>query len=219
MRIQLSRADMTFLSPEEYNQIFTMHGVTMIFLVCLANSLRLCRVSGSPDDRRARHGLPASERLHLLGLSVFRNFSLYRSSARPGPARRMVRLCAIHAHAVLARTGHGYLRAGADLPDDLYDRRRDQLHRHNPSAARTRNGRQPHAAVSLQHADHFLCHPLRAARAYGSLHLPRTRPPLGNALLRNLRMAAILSFGSSSSGFSGTPGSTSSFFPLPECFR
>lgn len=31
MRIQLSRADMTFLSPEAYNQIFTMHGATMIF--------------------------------------------------------------------------------------------------------------------------------------------------------------------------------------------
>ncbi len=31
MRIQLSRADMTLLSPETYNQIFTMHGATMIF--------------------------------------------------------------------------------------------------------------------------------------------------------------------------------------------
>ena len=31
MRIQLSRADMKFLSPEAYNQIFTMHGATMIF--------------------------------------------------------------------------------------------------------------------------------------------------------------------------------------------
>ena len=31
MRIQLSRADQSFLSPEVYDQIFTMHGVTMIF--------------------------------------------------------------------------------------------------------------------------------------------------------------------------------------------
>src|SRR5690348_6029304 len=31
VRIQLSRPDMAFLSPEAYNQIFTMHGVTMIF--------------------------------------------------------------------------------------------------------------------------------------------------------------------------------------------
>ena len=31
MRIQLTRSDMRFLSPEAYNQIFTMHGATMIF--------------------------------------------------------------------------------------------------------------------------------------------------------------------------------------------
>ncbi len=31
VRLQLSRPNMTLLSPEAYNQIFTMHGVTMIF--------------------------------------------------------------------------------------------------------------------------------------------------------------------------------------------
>ncbi len=33
MRIQLAWPGNTFLTPEEYNQIFTMHGTTMIFLV------------------------------------------------------------------------------------------------------------------------------------------------------------------------------------------
>ena len=33
MRIQLAQPQMSFLSPEAYNQIFTMHGTTMIFLV------------------------------------------------------------------------------------------------------------------------------------------------------------------------------------------
>ena len=32
MRIQLARADNAFLSAEKYNQIFTMHGTTMMFL-------------------------------------------------------------------------------------------------------------------------------------------------------------------------------------------
>jgi cytochrome c oxidase subunit 1/cytochrome c oxidase subunit I+III len=32
LRLQLARPDMHLLSPEQYNQIFTMHGVTMIFL-------------------------------------------------------------------------------------------------------------------------------------------------------------------------------------------
>ena len=33
MRIQLARPGMTLLAPEVYNQVFTMHGTTMIFLV------------------------------------------------------------------------------------------------------------------------------------------------------------------------------------------
>jgi cytochrome c oxidase subunit 1 len=35
IRIQLGTADNTFLSPETYNQIFTMHGTTMIFLAVM----------------------------------------------------------------------------------------------------------------------------------------------------------------------------------------
>src|SRR4051794_41396106 len=32
IRIQLGAPDNTFLTPEKYNQLFTMHGTTMIFL-------------------------------------------------------------------------------------------------------------------------------------------------------------------------------------------
>src|SRR3954453_7711894 len=32
MRFQLARADNTFLTPAGYNQTFTMHGTTMMFL-------------------------------------------------------------------------------------------------------------------------------------------------------------------------------------------
>jgi len=35
LRIQLGRPDNTFLSPETYNQLFTMHGTTMIFLAVM----------------------------------------------------------------------------------------------------------------------------------------------------------------------------------------
>lgn len=35
MRIQLSQADNTFLDPELFNQLFTMHGTTMVFLVVM----------------------------------------------------------------------------------------------------------------------------------------------------------------------------------------
>src|SRR5215204_5706715 len=33
MRVQLGAPENTLLSPERYNQLFTMHGTTMIFLV------------------------------------------------------------------------------------------------------------------------------------------------------------------------------------------
>src|SRR6185437_12451410 len=36
LRIQLTRANLQILSPELYNQIFTMHGTTMIFLVVMS---------------------------------------------------------------------------------------------------------------------------------------------------------------------------------------
>jgi cytochrome c oxidase subunit 1 len=35
IRIQLSRADSTFIDPDTYNQLFTMHGTTMIFLAIM----------------------------------------------------------------------------------------------------------------------------------------------------------------------------------------
>ncbi|MEJ8838829.1 cytochrome c oxidase subunit I [Ramlibacter sp. AN1133] len=35
IRVQLGHADSTLLTPEQYNQLFTMHGVTMIFLYAL----------------------------------------------------------------------------------------------------------------------------------------------------------------------------------------
>jgi cytochrome c oxidase subunit 1 len=35
IRIQLARADNTFIDPETYNQLFTMHGTTMIFLAIM----------------------------------------------------------------------------------------------------------------------------------------------------------------------------------------
>ena len=35
MRIQLAVPESTFLAPEQYNQLFTLHGTTMIFFVAM----------------------------------------------------------------------------------------------------------------------------------------------------------------------------------------
>ena len=37
MRLQLSRPDNTFLGPDLYNQIFTTHGTTMMFLFAISS--------------------------------------------------------------------------------------------------------------------------------------------------------------------------------------
>jgi len=41
MRIQLAQPESKFLSPDVYNQIFTMHGTTMIFLVVMVVPCRV----------------------------------------------------------------------------------------------------------------------------------------------------------------------------------
>ena len=61
MRIQLGTPDNTFLDPSTYNQLFTMHGTTMIFLVVVPIAAGLRQLPRAADDRRARHGVPAPQ--------------------------------------------------------------------------------------------------------------------------------------------------------------
>ena len=77
MRVQLARPNQTLLSPEQYNQLFTMHGITMIFLYALPvlsgfQQFLWPLMLGSRDM-----AFPASECVLLLGISVRRIFSLY----------------------------------------------------------------------------------------------------------------------------------------------
>lgn len=101
-------SELAVLTPEAYNQIFTMHAMTMI-LVCAAYSHRLCRLPYSSDDRRGGPGLSPSQCVHLLGLSGFRKLFIYIAVSRPGAARRLVRLRSLHADQILTGHGHGFL--------------------------------------------------------------------------------------------------------------
>ena len=51
MRIQLMRPVNNFLSPEAYNQIFTTHGTTMIFLVLTPMLLGFATYMPALNDR------------------------------------------------------------------------------------------------------------------------------------------------------------------------
>ena len=61
MRIQLGSPDNTFLDPTTYNQLFTLHGTTMIFMVIVPIAAGLRELPRPAHDRRARHGVPAPQ--------------------------------------------------------------------------------------------------------------------------------------------------------------
>ena len=66
IRLQLGAPNNTLVTPQVYNQLFTMHGTTMVFLFVVPMMAGLAQLLPAADDRRARHGLPAPERALLL---------------------------------------------------------------------------------------------------------------------------------------------------------
>jgi cytochrome c oxidase subunit I+III len=111
VRMQLAQPENGVLSPEAYNQFFTMHGTTMIFLLRHADPVRLRQHPGAADDGRARHGVPALERVRLLGVPVLGPAHVLQLPVRHGAGRRLVRLRAADRAAVLAGAEPGLLGA------------------------------------------------------------------------------------------------------------
>ena len=157
MRIQLAIPHNHFVSPQTFNQLFTMHGTTMIFLRCHANRFWIRELPGAADDRRARHGVPAPQRLELLDerpgrhhpvLQFYWRRRTLRSGRRSG--RRLVRLRAAYSHGIFRRatapttgssdllvSGFGSIGTAAE---HRHDHSVHALPRHDPGA---------HAAVRL----------------------------------------------------------------------
>jgi cytochrome c oxidase subunit 1 len=58
MRLQLSSAENDLIGPEAYNQLFTMHGTTMVFLVIMPLSAAffnwLIRCKSAPETSHSR---------------------------------------------------------------------------------------------------------------------------------------------------------------------
>ena len=73
IRLQLAVPNNHFLQPDTFNQLFTMHGTTMIFLVVMPVLFGLVKLRATSADRRARHGFPASQRLWFLVCAVWWN--------------------------------------------------------------------------------------------------------------------------------------------------
>ena len=96
IRLQLAQPNGDVLSADAYNQVFTMHGTTMIFLVVMPLSAAFFNYL-APIMIGARDvAFPRLNALQLLDLPVRRPVHLLELPARRRPGRRLVRLRAEH---------------------------------------------------------------------------------------------------------------------------
>ena len=70
MRGELARPGLQFLSPEQYNQLFTMHGTIMLLMFATPLFFAFAQPDHAAADRCARRRVPAAERLLLLAVPV-----------------------------------------------------------------------------------------------------------------------------------------------------
>jgi cytochrome c oxidase subunit I+III len=124
MRTQLAVPEAQVVTPEVYNQFFTMHGTMMMFLfaVPMLEGLAIYFLPLQLGARDMPHAAP--ERLRLLGLPRWRAAAVVELLLRRRPGRRVVRLRAAHDRRVLTRPRPRLLAARRDLRRDLRDRRR-----------------------------------------------------------------------------------------------
>ena len=181
-----------FLSPEIYNEFFTMHGTTMVFLVGMPILFGFAQLPGAADGRRARHGVPAPECIQLLDDGVRRAaslFQLYRRlwSLRHGQRarRRLVGLCAAHRQGVHPRAQYRLLGAGAHRQRIRHAGHGHQYHRNHRLHALPRHDAVPHAAVRVAHACGQRAHPHHHHSAHGRAGDAADRPLSRRPFLRH----------------------------------
>ena len=137
IRLQLGAPNNTLVTPQTYNQLFTMHGTTMIFLFVVPMMAGLANyflplMIGARDM-----AYPAPERALLLA-AAGRRHRLLRLDLLEPAGSRLDELRAAVQRDLLARRRPGRM----DLPDPsdrtLLDPRRDQLLRDDREHARAR---------------------------------------------------------------------------------
>ena len=160
------------------------------------------------DDRRARRGLPSSERLQLLGVPAGRALPVLELLPRRRAERRLVRLRAELDHRPVDR--HDVLRARSDHHRHRLDRGRGEPGRHGHQHARAGHDAVPHAGVRVDGARGAVAARVLAADHHGRAVPAAVRPASsGHSVLRSDRAAATRCCGSTCSGSSAIPRSTS----------
>ena len=145
MRIQLGAPDNTFVTPETYNALFTMHGTTMIFLFVIpimagfANYV-LPLMIGARDMAFPRINAWSYWLLLFGGIVLYA--SLFFAPPEAGWTSYPPLSSAPTRPAAASTPGSSRCTSSASL-----DPRRDQLHRDDPQHARAGHGLGPPAAV------------------------------------------------------------------------
>ncbi len=86
MRSELAVPGMQFLSNEQYNQLFTMHGTIMLLMYATPGGLRLRQLHPAAADRRPGRGLPPGSTPSATGCTCSARSSPSAASSPPGGA-------------------------------------------------------------------------------------------------------------------------------------
>ncbi len=187
MRLQLAGPNRSLLTPEQYNQLFSTHGMTMIFLYAspvlsgFANYLWPLLL-GSRDM--------AFPRLNALGYWVYLASGIFLYVGfltGNGPNDGWFNYVPYAARDLQPGSERGFLFAGHGVPRHLDHRRRGELHRDRAAHARPGHVDQSPADSHLGHA-----HRQRRQSHRGAGGQPRfphavDGPPVRHAFLRSRR--------------------------------
>ena len=179
-RVQLAQPEQHLLTPEQYDQLFTMHGITMIFLyaspILSGFSNYLWPLLLGARDM-------ALPRLNAFSYWVYLFSGLFHLCELPDRSRaqrRLVQLRPLREPRLQSRAEHGFLRARADLPRALHHGRRDQFHGHDVPHARARHVDQSRADHGVGHA-----HGVGGKSARGAGGESRLLPALARPAIRH----------------------------------
>ena len=123
MRWQLFHPRDDFLGPDTFNQLFTMHGTTMVFFVGMPILIGIGNYMVPLHDRRPRHGVSAAERLRLLGDAAGRTARLFQFCHRRRPAIGWFAYSPLTERTFARSAGHRFLGAGPDRQRHRHARR------------------------------------------------------------------------------------------------
>ena len=98
IRVQLARPEQNLITPEIFNQLFTMHATTMIFLGVMPSVGRILQLRRTAADRRQRRSVPSPECLQLLDFPGRRPASQDKLVHSLRAERRLVRILSAYRH-------------------------------------------------------------------------------------------------------------------------